>query len=300
MTTGAAYFVQMSEQYRSAPRLRAREERELLARWNELGDVRARERLVEANMRHVVAIARKYRRYPIAFEDLLSEGALGLVIALDRFDPDRDVRLVTYASYWIRACIFQSIIREWRRGRTGLGMTRSKTFFRIRRVRASYMARYGEEDAHLDEMARELDVSTRNLEEMLEYLEMHDLSFDSHGAHEDDGKGGLHERLAGGGPDPEDLASRAQDTDRMRDVVGRAMESLDERERLVAAARLMRDKPRTLAELGSRLGVSRERARQIEVKARQKLGRALMRQGVDLETFSLSGAARDVAVPAAL
>lgn len=283
-TTG--YVASRSREYMTAPKLPASTERELIHRWKQEGDVAARRALIEANMRHVVTIARKYRRYPVPFEDMLAEGALGLVIAIDRFDESKPVRLVTYASYWIRACVFQCIIKEWKRGKTGLGMTRSKTFFRIRRIRAAYKARYGVEGNHLVEMARELEVSTESLRDMLAYLDTHDLSMDSDWGNEDGERAGLHDRLAGDVAGPDHVAQRLQDLGRMRDAVEKALLCLDDRERLVASARLMRDDPRTLAELGKRMGVSRERARQIEVRAREKLGRALMRQGVDRDSFS--------------
>jgi RNA polymerase sigma-32 factor len=159
-------------------------------------------------------------------------------------------------------------------------MTRSKTFFRIRRIRAMYRARFGCEREHLAEMARDLDVSVKSLGEMLDYLEIHDMSIDSDWARDDDARAGLHDSVASGDPDPEDLAVMSQDRSRMRYLVGRAMQCLDEREKLVASARLMQEEPRTLADLGKSMGVSRERARQIEVRAREKLGRALMREGL--------------------
>jgi RNA polymerase sigma-32 factor len=278
MMTSTTYTAARCNQYMNVPRLSAGAERELIVLWQEQGDARAREKLVEANMRHVVSIATRYRRYPVAYGDLLSEGSLGLVIAIDRFDPARGVRLVTYASYWIRACIFQAIIKEWKKGKTGLGMTRSKTFFKIRRLLASQMARYGERGPNLEEMAADLEVSVDGLQKMLDHIDMHDMSLDAD--HDGDRPSGLHERFADAGPCPETLASRLEGRNRARLVIERALACLDDRERLVASARLMEPEPRTLADLGKRMGVSRERARQIEVRAREKLGRALRREGL--------------------
>jgi RNA polymerase sigma-32 factor len=283
----ASYVVARSQEYLRAPKLGARQEDELLRRWQEQGDEDARRELVAANMRHVVSIARKYRRYPVSFGDLISEGSLGLVIALDRFDRSKGVRLVTYASYWIRAYVFQAIIREWKRGKTGLGMTRSKTFFKIRRLLATQNAQYGGKGLNLVEMAHQLGVSISSLGEMLEYLETHDLSLDGDWTGEGGAAWRLQERVTDDSPGPEALASGVQNRHVVRSLIERAFRCLDERERLVASARLMEEEPRTLAELGRSMGVSRERARQIEVRARQKLDRALRREG--LSRASLAG-----------
>ncbi len=280
MNGDAGFLAARTSHFMHVPRLSAVQEAELVQLWTFNRDQDARRRLIEANMRHVVAIARKYRRYPVPFEDMLAEGAMGLLVALDRFDPEKGVRLVTYASYWIRAYIFQAIIREWRRGKTGLGMTRSKTFFRIRRIRASYGARFGDDERHMEGMARELEVSPESLREMLDHIETSDVSMDSDRTGDVDGWSGLHERLASSDPDPEMETASSQDRLRVRAAVSRAMQVLDERERLVATARLMEEDPRTLAELGRRMGVSRERARQIETRALEKLGRALVREGL--------------------
>jgi RNA polymerase sigma-32 factor len=280
MMTDASYLLARTREYKDMPRLSGEQERALCARWHEERDEEARRRLIEANMRHVVAIARRFRRYPVAYGDLLSEGGLGLVIAIDRFDTGRGVRLVTYASFWIRAFIFQAIIREWKRGKTGLGMTRSKTFFKIRRLLAAQRARYGGLDRNIEQVAAELDVSTESLREMLDHLDAYDLSLEGDWTGDGDGRGGFHERVSDDAPGPEATASQAESRLVSRAAIKRAFRCLDEREKLVASARLMQEEPHTLAELGRRMGVSRERARQIEVRARQKLGRALRREGL--------------------
>ncbi len=270
-----------AREYMKAPRLGPSEEADLLERWHLGCDTAARDRLVAANMRHVVAIANRFVRYPVPYEDLVAEGGLGLVIAIDKFDPGKHVRLVTYASYWIRALMFQAVIREWKRGKTGLGMTRSKTFFRIRRVRALHLARYGADCTREGSMARDLEVSVESLREMLDHIDTWDVSLDGDWTDDVDKRPGMHDRLPDGLPGPDGWTGQRQAQQAMRDVVERALSSLDTRERLVATARLMEDEPRTLAELGRRLGVSRERARQIEVRARMKLGRALRREGLN-------------------
>jgi RNA polymerase sigma-32 factor len=290
MKSTVSYMAERSSEYMRAPKLSAARERDLITRWREKGDTGARQRLIECNMRHVVAIARRYRRYPVAFGDLLAEGSLGLVIAIDRFDVSKGVRLVTYASYWIRAYVFQAIIKEWKRGKTGLGMTRSKTFFKIRKLLAAQIAQYGQRGPNLEEMARDLDVSVPSLRDMLDYLETHDVSLDCDWGGDGENPGRMHERMADGLPCPETLTAGDEHRAVMHAVIERALRCLDERERLVASARLMEDEPRTLAELGRTMGVSRERARQIEVRARQKLGRALKREGLSEASLMSFGA----------
>ncbi|MBW2260517.1 MAG: sigma-70 family RNA polymerase sigma factor [Deltaproteobacteria bacterium] len=290
MKSTVNYLAERSQEYMNAPKLSAVEERELLMRWRGQSDHSARRRLIECSMRHVVAIARRYRRYPVAFGDLIAEGSLGLVIAIDRFDVSKNVRLVTYASYWIRAYVFQAIIKEWKRGKTGLGMTRSKTFFKIRRLLATQIALHGERGPNLKEMAQDLDVSVKSLRDMLDYLETYDVSLDGDWSGEGEKPGRLHDRMADGRPCPESVTAGAEYRSVMHAVIERALRCLDERERLVASARLMEDEPRTLAELGRTMGVSRERARQIEVRARQKLNRALKREGLTSASLMSFGA----------
>ena len=290
MKSTVSYLAERSQEYLKAPKLSAVEEHELLKKWREESDQCARQRLIECNMRHVVAIARRYRRYPVAFGDLIADGSLGLVIAIDRFDVSRDVRLVTYASYWIRAYVFQAIIKEWKRGKTGLGMTRSKTFFKIRGLLAAQIAQYGERGPNLEEMAHDLDVSVSSLRGMLDYLETYDVSLDGDWSGEGEKPGRLHDRMADGRPCPESVTAGVEYRSVMHTVIERALRCLDERERLVASARLMEDEPKTLADLGRTMGVSRERARQIEVRARQKLNRALKREGLTKASLMSFGA----------
>jgi RNA polymerase sigma-32 factor len=274
-----------SREYSRAPRLTSEEETALVKRWQDEGDESARRRLVQANMRHVISTGRKFRDRVVNYEDLLSEGCLGLLLAIDKFDPDRGVRLVTYARYWIRAYVIRAMNKEWKRGKTGLGKLRWTSFFKARRTREVYVTRYGEDGVSLEEMAGELGMSASSLAEILDCPEIHDLSLDFHPA-SDSGNGlDLHERLASSGMGPEAMTSRKERLSCMAECIEHAMQELSERERLVVRSRLMDLEPMTLQELGDRLGISRERVRQIEVRVRQKLGRALSQGEFAVEAF---------------
>jgi RNA polymerase sigma-32 factor len=272
------YLIRRGREYGRIPRLSVGEERELVTLWQDKRDARARRKLVEANMRHVEAIARRFTGRNATHEDLVAEGCIGLLVAIDKFDADKGVRLVTYAGYWIRAYIMRALNREWKRGKTGLGRVRWTAFYRARRTREAHVTRYGAEGAKLEGIASELGMSPEAVRELLECPDIFDLSLDYQAAVGDQ-RPSLHERLASERPGPEAATSRRETLDRMHDAVEQVFEGLSERERLVARARLMEAEPVTLRELGLRLGVSRERVRQIEVRVRQKLDRALREDG---------------------
>lgn len=257
-------------------RLGKDEERELTLRWQRQGDGRAREKLMEAGLRDVVAIARRYASSNVPLADLVSEGTLGLMTAIDRFDPDRGVRLVTYSSHWIRARISRCILREWKRGRTGMGSMRVLRFFKIKRERSRQMTRLGDEMLSLQETARELQMSVAEVREALDSLEMRDASLDAPYADAQTHGLTMEEKLPACQPGPEEEAARQERLSRARSSIASALEMLDDRERMVATERIIQPDPRTLEELGSRLGVSRERVRQIEVKVRSKISQVVL------------------------
>ncbi len=259
----------------SVPALAPDEELVLLARWRDLQDPLAHSRLVEASMRHVMAMAWGLRGYRVGVPELVAEGSLGLLVAIEKFDPSRGVRLVTYASFWIRAYMFRAVIRDWNRGRTGLGRRRHDTFFRLRKALAARAVRSGE-SVDLAGLASDLGLGEEEVREMLDYLGLRDLSLDA--TWPDDDCGSLHDRLPDDSPDPELIATSAQEMEFLRAQVDVALARLTERERLVVTERIMSDDPPSLSELGERLGVSRERVRQIEVCAREKLGHILSSQ----------------------
>ncbi len=231
-------------------------ERELAKQWR-AGDRRAGEKIVTACLPFVVSIALEYRRWGLPLEDLAQQGALGLLRAAAKFDPARECRLATYAAYWIRAEIRDYVVRGYRVVR--LGTTKAER----RALRAYRKTRETDPGA----LAAVSGMTTDRAEWLLPLLASHETSLDARvGDH-----GAMIERLAGVEPTPEDEASAVERRGRAHDAVGEALTCLSERELLIVRERMMADEPRTLQELGDRLGVSKERVRQIEERARGKL-----------------------------
>lgn len=234
-------------------------------------DERAKDTLVRSHLRYVVAIALKYRRYGLPLSELIAEGNFGLVHALTKFEPERGNRLVTYAAYWIRAYILNYIIRSWSLVGVGSGALRSKMFFKLRRERVRINNLVGEGD-HADELlAKKLEVPRDKLNSMLRRLEARDVSLDTRVF--DDSATTFGDLLVSPDRDQEEIAANAETQGQVRDAVRNAVSGLDKRERYIVEKRLMADAEDelSLAEIGRQLGVSRERARQLEARAKRKL-----------------------------
>lgn len=232
-------------------------ERDLARRWL-AGDRRSGERLVEACLPFVVSIALEYRRWGVPLEDIIQQGNLGLLKAAKKFDPDRECRLATYAAYWIRAEIREYVVRAFRVVRLGTTKGERKALRAYRKTRETDPAALAAVSGLDEERVRLLLPLLAGRETSLEQ---------SWG----DGSSTLSERLPGAGPSPEDLASKGELAAAAGIAVADAVGHLDERERMIVRARLMQEDPPTLQELGVKLGVSKERVRQIEERARLKL-----------------------------
>ncbi|WP_394824074.1 RNA polymerase sigma factor RpoD/SigA [Pendulispora albinea] len=230
-------------------------ERDLARRWID-GDKRAGEKIVEACLPFVIAIALEYRRWGIPLEDIVQQGNLGLLRAAKKFDPEREVRLATYAAYWIRAEIREYVVRAYRVVR--LGTTKAE-----RRALRAY--RTMERDP--EELARLSGLSPERVELLMPLLAGREMSLDASGADTTP----VVERMAAKGPDPEEAAGAQEVRDRAQGAVQDALRHLNERELLIVKERLMNDDPVTLQRLGEMLGVSKERVRQLEERARGKL-----------------------------
>jgi RNA polymerase sigma-32 factor len=277
---------------RSYPVLSREEEFELVTRWIATKDPAARERLLAAHLRYVVAIALRYRRYSVPVEELVSEGNFGLVHALGKFEPGRGTRFVTYAAYWIRAYVLNHVIRSWSLVGVGSGALRSKMFFRLRRERVKIANLVGE-GADADTMlAQAMGLPEATVQAMVRRLDARDVSLDTKPF--EDSSTSLADLLASTERSQEETLAASERDDQVRSAVHSAMADLDDRERYIAEKRLMadRDDELSLAEIGRRLGVSRERARQLEVRTKRKLRRRieeLSRRGGD--ALSLDSAA---------
>lgn len=275
--TGTTHYI---DRVRAIPLLDRETEHEIAVR-AAAGDAAARNELVRANMRFVVAIALSYRRYGIRVADLIAEGNLGLMIAAGKFDPNRGTRFVTYAGYWIRALILDLIVRASTMVGAGSGPLRSKLFFRLRRERARIGNLVEDPVQRNALLAQRFETSEEKMAEMLRRLDARDVSLDQP-IHPESGVTMLDALEDDDGVTPEQ-ATAAHETDgRVKQRLEAALSRLDERELYIVKQRYMGDVEVSLAEIGRELGVSRERARQLEARAKQKLRQQLDDLALDL------------------
>ncbi len=264
------------------PRLSREDEYALAVRVRDHGDKAAADQLITANLRYVVAIALRYRRYGLPVSDLVSEGNIGLMTALGKFDPDRGNRFVTYAAHWIRALILDHVIRAHSLVGVGSGPLRSKMFFRLRREKAKIMASTLDPDTINEALGEKLGIPAEKVALLGERLETRDLSLDL--PSREDGTQTILDTLASNSPSQEDRLTDAQRQTKLATSVHDAVKDLDPRERYIVEVRILADATDelSLAEIGRRLGVSRERARQLEVRARAKLKKRLQPTATEL------------------
>jgi RNA polymerase sigma-32 factor len=261
-----AFYIAESKR---APRLERDEEMALALRWKD-GDRAAGDALARANLRHVVAVAMKYRRYGVPVSELIAEGNFGVVHALGKFEPERGIRFVTYAAHWVRAYILDHVIKSWSMVGGGSGPLRSRLFFKLRRERVRAVNLMGEGEAADRLVAERVGVTPEELTKLVQRLEARDVSLDVKVL--DDSPVRLVDLL----PAPDDQERSLfehQVGGSMKSAVARAVSELDPRERYIAEHRLMADPAEelSLAEIGRSLGVSRERARQLEARTKRKL-----------------------------
>ncbi|MCU0655871.1 MAG: sigma-70 family RNA polymerase sigma factor [Polyangiaceae bacterium] len=232
------------------------EERTLALAWKK-GDKKAGDKLVCACLPFVVSIAMEYRRWGIPLEDIIQQGNIGLLRAADRFEPSRDCRLITYAAYWIRAEIRDYVVRAYRVVRFGTtkGERRALRYYRTTR----------EDDPEI--LAQHSGLSEARVRKLLPLLTASDASIDA------ESPTGLTylDRLESSEPSPEEQVAHSESCSVAREALLQAIQELSPREQLIIQERWARDEPLTLETLGSQLGVSKERVRQLEERARAKL-----------------------------
>jgi RNA polymerase sigma-32 factor len=244
------------------------EEFELARRYRRRGDLEAAHRLICANLRFVVKIAREYRTYGMKLLDLIQEGNIGLMMAVKKFDPERGIRLITYAVWWIRAYIQNFIIRSWSLVKIGTTQVQKKLFFKLNQAReAIRRITGGEKD--MEEVARELEVRDDEVEEMALRMSARDASLDLELTEGDDYS--LMDSLADDRENQEELLLKKEEGLSLSDQVKRALKTLNPRERRIIHERILADNPRTLQELADDYGISRERVRQLEKAALSKI-----------------------------
>jgi RNA polymerase sigma-32 factor len=252
---------------RRIPLLDAEGEQELARRFRS-GDGRAGHQLVAANLRFVVKVAFEYRSYGLRMPDLVQEGNIGLMRAVQKFDPARQIRLISYAVWWIRAYIQNHILRSWSLVKLGTTQAQRKLFFSLARTRRA-LEHAGDEPVDVGDIARSLTVKPAEVAEMAMRLDRRDQSLDLPVG--EDGSATHVDRLAATTPSAHDELAAAELQGRVGAGVRAALARLDARERFIIEQHLMAEPPMSLRELGHHFGFSRERARQLELRATEKL-----------------------------
>jgi RNA polymerase sigma-32 factor len=263
------------EQIRRYPMLEAEEECVLARRWREQGDSDAAHKLVTSHLRLVVKIAVGYRGYGLPISELISEGNVGLMQAAKRFDPEQGFRFATYAMWWVKAAIHEYILRSWSLVKMGTTANQKKLFFNLRKAKNRISA-LEEGDMHPDQVkliAQRLGVTEQDVVEMNRRLGG-DVSLNAQ-MRDDADSGEWQDWLVDeGSSDQETWLVESEESENRKKALSQALSVLTKRERRIFEARRLAEDPLTLEDLASEFGVSRERVRQIEVRAFQKVQRA--------------------------
>ena len=263
------------EEIRRFPMLEPEEEFMLAKRWQEQEDSEAAHRLVTSHLRLVAKIAMGYRGYGLPLNEIISEGNVGLMQAVKRFDPDRGFRLATYAMWWIRAAIQEYILHSWSLVKMGTTAAQKKLFFNLRKLKGQMQA-IDEGDLApetVKAIAERLDVTENEVIEMNRRLEGGDRSLNVPLRVDSDTD--WQDWLVDEAASQETNLAESDEFDHRMSLLHRAMTVLNERERHILTERRLKDEPTTLEELSGEYGISRERVRQIEVRAFEKLQRAI-------------------------
>lgn len=264
------------------PLLTPEQEYMLAKRYAEHQDPEAAKQLVTSHLRLVAKIAMGYRGYGLPVSELISEGNIGLMQGVKKFEPDRGFRLATYAMWWIKASIQEFILRSWSLVKIGTTAAQKKLFFNLRRMKKNLDA-YEDSDLHPDQVkkiATDLGVSEAEVVNMNRRMMMGgdaslNISFN------EDGEGQWQDLLEDNGPLQDQIAEETQEAGNRHALLTEAMDSLNERERHILTQRRLIEDPQTLEELSQEYSVSRERVRQIEVRAFEKLQKAMLRIATD-------------------
>ncbi|MBO0664114.1 RNA polymerase factor sigma-32 [Jiella sp. MQZ9-1] len=271
----------------AAPYLQREEEYELAVRWKEQGDQEALHKITSAHMRLVISMASKFRHFGLPMSDLIQEGHVGLLEAAARFEPEREVRFSTYATWWIRASIQDYILRNWSIVRGGTSSAQKALFFNLRRLRARLSQ--GSESLSSTDMYREiataLKVSEGDVALMDSRLSGPDSSLNAPLIEDESGSADRQDFLVSDAPLPDDIVSSSIDDERRVTWLNSALGVLSERELKIIRERRLQDDGATLEALGLKLGISKERVRQIETRALEKLRVALLETNGDRAAY---------------
>ncbi|WP_306259154.1 RNA polymerase factor sigma-32 [Pararhizobium sp. IMCC21322] len=261
-----------------APYLEREEEHQLAVRWKEAGDQEALHKLTSAHMRLVISVAGKFRYFGLSMSDLIQEGHVGLLEAAARFDPAREVRFSTYATWWIRASIQDHILRNWSIVRGGTSSAQKSLFFNLRRLRAKLTQANGGVPTHetFTEIASAIGVSVKDVANMNSRLSGPDMSLNAPLTESDGESADRQDFLVDETPNQGVTVPEAMDRERRSSWLKSAMTVLSERELRIVRDRRLSEEGATLESLGNSLGISKERVRQIECRALEKLKTALV------------------------
>jgi RNA polymerase sigma-32 factor len=263
------------QEIRKFPMLEQEEEYMLAKRWREHDDIEAAHKLVTSHLRLVAKIAMGYRGYGLPVGELISEGNLGMMQAVKRFDPERGFRLATYAMWWIRAAIQEYILHSWSLVKMGTTAAQKKLFFNLRKIKGQMQAiEEGDMPPEtVTEIARRLSVTEDEVVSMNRRLSAPDHSLNA--PLRDDSDGEWQDWLVDDSESQEHMLAEKEELNNRRQLLADAMKSLNERERHILTERRLKDGPTTLEQLSQVYGISRERVRQIEVRAFEKLQKAM-------------------------
>ena len=282
IASGEAGLQRYLQEIRQFPMLQPDEEYMLAKRWKEHADAKAAQKLITSHLRLVAKIAMGYRGYGLPIGEVISEGNVGLMQAVKKFEPDKGFRLATYAMWWIKASIQEFVLRSWSLVKMGTTAAQKKLFFNLRRMKKNLDA-YEDTDLHPDDVkkiATDLGVSEAEVVNMNRRMMMGgDASLNV--SLNEEGEGQWQDILSDEGPLQDQLVEEAQEAGNRHALLLEAMDSLNERERHILTQRRLIDDPQTLEELSQEYQVSRERVRQIEVRAFEKLQKAMLRIATD-------------------
>ena len=278
------------QEIRKYPLLEPKYERDLAMKWAKKKDIESAHILVTSHLRLVAKIAMGFKGYGLPINELISEGNIGMLESIKRFDYKRGFRLATYAMWWIRASIQEYILHSWSLVKMGTTAAQKKLFFNLRKIKSKLRA-YEEGDMlpeNVNKIAKDLNVSKKEVTDMNRRLAGPDHSLNA--PLKEDGEGEWQDWLVDGSPTQEHIISNSQELDQRKDLLSKAINVLNPREKYIMVERRLKDKTKTLEDLSNHFKISRERVRQIEVRAMEKLKKSvknlLIKKNLEREEIS--------------
>ena len=278
------------QEIRKYPLLEPKYERDLAMKWAKKKDIESAHILVTSHLRLVAKIAMGFKGYGLPINELISEGNIGMLESIKRFDYKRGFRLATYAMWWIRASIQEYILHSWSLVKMGTTAAQKKLFFNLRKIK-SHLRAYEEGDMlpeNVNKIAKGLNVSKKEVMDMNRRLAGPDHSLNA--PLKEDGEGEWQDWLVDGSPTQEYIISNSQELDQRKDLLSKAINVLNPREKYIVVERRLKDETKTLDDLSNHFKISRERVRQIEVRAMEKLKKSvknlLIKKNLEREEIS--------------